>query len=108
MEADTEQVNIELLPTSKSQAVFTWTWAVDSNVYVETITCRVDHVKTRGVPIPNKLRGHVKVYELKHAASAAAVSLAMKDEGRLDHITCECSPTLYAVCVSRNLCCHGS
>ena len=98
MEADTEQVNIELLPTSKSQAVFTWTWAVDSNVYVETVTCRVDHVEMRGVPVPKKLRGHVKVYELKHAASDAAASLAMKDDGKLDHITCECSPTLYVAC----------
>ena len=98
MEADTEQVNIELFPTSKSQAVFTWTWAVDSNVYVETVTCRVDHLKTRGVPIPIKLGGHVNVYELKHAASDAAASLDKKDEGKLDHITCECSPTLYGVC----------
>ena len=98
VDLDTGGVLPEADVASKATAAFDWSWVFASDAYFATVTCRVDHVKTRGVPIPIKLRGRVKVYELKHAASDAAASLAIKDEGKLDHVTCECSSTLYVVC----------
>ena len=99
MDLDTGSVLPEADVASEVTAAFEWSWVFANDAYVETVTCRVDNVKTRGVPVPDKLRGHVDVYDLKHAAASAAASLDMEMKGRLDHITCERSSTLHVACV---------
>ena len=99
VDLDTGSVLPEADVASEATAAFQWCWSFASDAYFETVTCRVDNVKTRGVPVPEKLRGHVEVYDLKHAAASAAASLDMEMKGRLDHITCERSTTLYVACV---------
>ena len=95
----TGNVVLDAIVASEVTAAFEWSWVFASDAYVETVTCRVDNVKTRGVPVPDKLRGHVGVYDLKHAAASAAATLDMEMKGRLDHITCEYSSTLHVACV---------
>ena len=99
MDKKTGNVVLDATVASEVTAAFEWSWVFASDAYVDTVTCRVNNVKTQGVPIPDKLRGHVDVYDLKHAGASAAASLDMEMKGRLDHITCERSSTLYVACV---------
>ena len=99
VDLDTGGVLPEADVASNATAAFDWSWVFASDAYVETVTCRVGDVKTRGVPVPDKLRGHVEVYDIKHAAASAAATLDMEMKGRLDHITCEYSSTLHVACV---------
>ena len=69
---DAENFLPEADAVSEATVAFQWSWAFANDAYFEAVTCRVDHVQTRGVPVPDKLRGHVEVYDLKHAAASAA------------------------------------
>ena len=75
-------------------AAFEWSWVFASDAYVETVTCRVDNVKTRGVPVPKALAGHIKVHALKDVASAAVANVDLRYKSMCDQVTCECAPTL--------------
>ena len=99
VDLDTGGVLPEADVASNATAAFDWSWVFASDAYFATVTCRVSNVKTRGVPVPDKLRGHVEVYDIKHAAASAAAYLGLERKGRLDHITCEYSSTLHVACV---------
>ena len=78
---------------SKAKAAFEWSWVFASDAYVETVTCRVDDAKTRGVPVPDALTGHVNVHSLKDAASAAVANLDLRYKAMCDQVNCECAIT---------------
>ena len=93
MDLDTRGVLPEADVASKATAAFEWSWVFASDAYVETVTCRVDNVKARGVPVPNALTGHVNVHSLKDAASAAVANLDLRYKATCDQVNCECAIT---------------
>ena len=89
----TGNVVLDATVASEVTAAFEWSWVFASDAYVETVTCRVDNVKTRGVPVPNALAGHINVHALKDAASAAVANLDLRYKRMCDQVLCECALT---------------
>ena len=94
----TGNVVLDATVASEVTAAFEWSWVFASDAYVETVTCRVDNVKTRGVPVPNALAGHINVHALKDAASAAVANIDLRYKSMCDQVICECAlkPTFRA------------
>ena len=93
VDLDTGGVLPEADVASKATAAFDWSWVFASDAYVETVTCRVDDAKTRGVPVPDALTGHVNVHSLKDAAHAAVANLDLRYKAMCDQVNCECAIT---------------
>ena len=89
VDEETWNVVLDADVASDAKAAFDWSWVFASDAYVETVTCLVNNVKTQGVPVPHKLRGHVDVYDLKQAASTAVANLDLRHKRIIDQIICE-------------------